>query len=102
MISRKGGHTLGGGGSTRDFRAGQPHLHPAISAFRKSALVYNACRVPLDSPCINVMEGFFDVFHLHQKGYPATVALMGSTASNDQIAWLQASSKHESRGEVPR
>jgi DNA primase len=63
------------------------------SALRKSALVYNAHRIPRGAPCINVVEGFFDVFHLHENGYPATVALMGSTGSDSQLGRLTASGK---------
>jgi len=56
--------------------------------FHKSAVTYNAWRIPDAADTIIVVEGFFDVFHLHQSGFPNTVALMGSSASPRQMQWL--------------
>ncbi len=43
------------------------------TGFRKSLILYNLHRIT--SRSIIVLEGFFDVFRLHQLGCPNTVAL---------------------------
>ncbi|MBI3925896.1 MAG: toprim domain-containing protein, partial [Armatimonadetes bacterium] len=60
--------------------------------FPKGQVLFNAWRQAGAAELI-VVEGFFDVFCLHQHGYPQAVALMGSTASPAQSAWLVSSQK---------
>ena len=57
--------------------------------FKKSEIVYNYHRVKNmnNKEMIVVVEGYFDVFKLHQEGYPA-VALMGSSISKKQVELL--------------
>lgn len=58
--------------------------------FPKSRVVYGL-RQALDTPAgqpIIVTEGAFKVFYLAQHGYPATVALLGSSLSDEQSAIL--------------
>jgi DNA primase len=55
--------------------------------FNKSQVVYNLHQAK-DYPELILVEGFFDVFKLHQNGYPNVVALMGSTISNKQAKLL--------------
>jgi len=55
--------------------------------FHKRHILYNLHRTTQYSELI-LVEGFFDVFKLHQNGYPNVVALMGSTISNHQARLL--------------
>ena len=52
--------------------------------FVKSAVVYNLQRQMQDPEFLIVVESYLSVFRLHQLGYPNTVALMGSSLSEDQ------------------
>ncbi|MHB2019467.1 MAG: toprim domain-containing protein [Candidatus Xenobia bacterium] len=61
--------------------------------FGKSHVLFNAWRVVPGPEELVVVEGFFDVFRLHQQGYPTVVALMGTTTSSSQLAWLTASGR---------
>jgi DNA primase len=57
--------------------------------FRKSLVLFNLCRVvKTRARTVIVVEGFFDALSVHQAGYPAVVALMGSTLSRHQADLL--------------
>jgi DNA primase len=58
--------------------------------FLKSSVLFNACRISTTAPVVIVVEGFFDVFRLHQAGFPNTVALMGCYAGTHQVSQLLA------------
>jgi DNA primase len=50
--------------------------------FRKSLVLFNLHRVRGSGLRQAILvEGFFDCLHLHQAGFPQTLALMGSSAS---------------------
>lgn len=54
--------------------------------FKKRLELYNldrAIKEPMDRPLV-IVEGFFDVIHLHQLGCRRVVALMGSSLSLEQ------------------
>lgn len=58
--------------------------------FRKSLLLFNLHRVRRGgSRQAILVEGFFDCFHLHQAGFPQTLALMGSSVSAVQQELLR-------------
>jgi DNA primase len=53
--------------------------------FRKSLELFNLHRVlSLEADTVIVVEGFFDTAKVHQAGYAAVVALMGSAMSQEQ------------------
>ena len=54
--------------------------------FKKSHVLFNLHRTQEDH--LVLVEGFFDVFRLHQAGFPDSVALMGSSMSSEQEALL--------------
>lgn len=54
------------------------------TGFHKSVEVYNFHRVPPGQALVIVVESFLSVWALHQAGYPAAVALMGSALSQAQ------------------
>jgi DNA primase catalytic core len=57
--------------------------------FRKSLVLFNLHRVlKTGGRTVIVVEGFFDAIAVHQGGYPAVVALMGSTLSRHQADLL--------------
>jgi 5S rRNA maturation endonuclease (ribonuclease M5) len=57
--------------------------------FRKSLVLFNLCRVlKTRARTVIVVEGFFDALSVHQAGYTAVVALMGSTLSRHQADLL--------------
>lgn len=57
--------------------------------FRKSQVLFNLHRACASGArTVIVVEGFFDTFAVHQAGYPAVVALMGSTLSAQQAELL--------------
>jgi DNA primase len=59
------------------------------AGFKKSQVLFNlhrACATGVRT--VIVVEGFFDTFAVHQAGYPAVVALMGSTLSARQAELL--------------
>ncbi len=63
--------------------------------FHKQLLLYNLHRArdeAAESGELVLVEGFFDVFQLHQAGYPNTVALMGCAMSLEQEALIRADS----------
>lgn len=51
--------------------------------FHKSAVVYNLHRQK-PGPGLIIVESYLSVYHLHQLGYPCTVALLGSAMSEEQ------------------
>jgi DNA primase len=58
--------------------------------FRKSLVLFNLHRARASGARdVIVVEGFFDTFAMHQAGYPAVVALMGSTLSPYQADLLR-------------
>lgn len=56
--------------------------------FRKSLELFNLHRVPKDAKSVVLVEGYFDVFKLHQCGIPNVVAAMGASLSDWQQALL--------------
>jgi DNA primase len=57
--------------------------------FRKSLVLFNLHRaLTTGARTVIVVEGFFDALAVHQAGYPAVVALMGSTLSRSQADLL--------------
>lgn len=59
------------------------------TGFRKSLVLFNLHRVlKTGARTVIVVEGFFDTFAVHQAGYRAVVALMGSTLSTHQAELL--------------
>lgn len=55
------------------------------AGFKKSQVLFNLHRAcATGARTVIVVEGFFDTFAVHQAGYPAVVALMGSTLSAHQ------------------
>lgn len=59
------------------------------AGFRKSLALFNLHRATVATAhTVIVVEGFFDTFAVHQAGFPAVVALMGSTMSLRQADLL--------------
>ncbi|MGQ0736604.1 MAG: toprim domain-containing protein [Acidobacteriota bacterium] len=59
------------------------------TGFRKSLVLFNLHRVlHTGARTVIVVEGFFDALAVHQAGYHAVVALMGSTLSRPQTDLL--------------
>jgi DNA primase len=59
------------------------------TGFRKSLVLFNLHRVlTMDARTVIVVEGFFDALAVHQAGYRAVVALMGSSVSRPQADLL--------------
>ncbi len=57
--------------------------------FKKSFVLFNLHRAREHAEAgLIVVEGFFDCFKVHQAGFPNVVALMGSQASDAQVALL--------------
>jgi len=52
--------------------------------FVKSAVIYNLHRQMQDPEFLIVVESYLSVYRLHQLGHPNTVAIMGSSLSEDQ------------------
>jgi DNA primase len=68
---------------------GQDPKYRFPTGFRKSLVLFNLHRVlPTGARTVIVVEGFFDGLAVHQAGYPAVVALMGSTLSRQQAELL--------------
>jgi len=68
---------------------GQDPKYRFPAGFRKSLALFNLHRVlQTGARTVIVVEGFFDMFAVHQAGYPAVVALMGSTLSRPQADLL--------------
>jgi DNA primase len=59
-----------------------------VYEFSKGAFLFNANRIEAPASDLIVVEGFFSVFHLHQRGWPKTVALMGSSCSPEQAGLI--------------
>jgi DNA primase len=62
------------------------------TGFRKSDVLFNLNRVS-KSDIVIVVEGFFDCMKVHQAGFQAVVALMGSSLSSRQQELLRAFEK---------
>lgn len=61
------------------------------AGFRKAQVLFNLDRaVETDNSNVIVVEGFFDALKVHQAGYPAVVALMGSAFSQRQSELLSS------------
>jgi len=68
---------------------GQEPKYRFPAGFRKSLVLFNLHRaLGTEARTVIVVEGFFDTLAVHQAGYPAVVALMGSTISRYQAALL--------------
>ncbi|MGH9371237.1 MAG: toprim domain-containing protein [Vicinamibacterales bacterium] len=68
---------------------GQEPKYRFPRGFRKSVVLFNLHRVlKTAARTVIVVEGFFDAFAVHQAGFPAVVALMGSTLSRPQADLL--------------
>jgi DNA primase len=68
---------------------GQEPKYRFPTGFRKSLMLFNLHRVLThQTRTVIVVEGFFDAMAVHQAGYPAVVALMGSTLSRTQADLL--------------
>jgi DNA primase len=64
---------------------GEPPKYQLPRGFYKRLVLFNFHRVrSLENPMVIVVEGFFDVFKLHQAGFPNVVALIGSSMSKEQ------------------
>jgi DNA primase len=68
-----------------------------LHEFSKSVFLFNGFRVPKPVHDLIVVEGFFDLFHLHQHGYRNVVALMGATCSADQARLIVALTADDGR-----
>lgn len=68
---------------------GQEPKYRFPAGFRKSRVLFNLHRaIATNTSTVIVVEGFFDTIAVHQAGYPAVVALMGSTLSACQADLL--------------
>lgn len=63
---------------------GDRERNGVVYVFRKALLLYNAHRVERPVGDLIVVEGFASVWWLWQWGYPAAVAVMGSSCSDEQ------------------
>ena len=57
--------------------------------FHKQLEIFNLHRVPA-TKLVVLVEGYFDVMHLHQCGWPNTVATMGASISKRQVELIAA------------
>ncbi|MBW3599729.1 MAG: toprim domain-containing protein [Planctomycetes bacterium] len=81
-------------GDDHDEAAGKPR-YKWPEGFPKSRVLYGlreALAGPSNSPLL-VVEGPFDVYHVVQAGFPATVAVLGSALSDEQAALLAATGR---------
>jgi DNA primase len=68
---------------------GQEPKYRFPAGFRKSLVLFNLHRAKAaKASTVVVVEGFFDAIAVHQAGYPAVVALMGSALSHPQADLL--------------
>ena len=68
---------------------GQEPKYRFPAGFRKSLILFNLHRaIATKTNTVIVVETFFDAIVVHQAGYPAVVALMGSTLSPRQAELL--------------
>jgi DNA primase len=71
------------------------YLFPA--GLKKSALLFNFHRVKKaakEVASIIIVEGFFDCMKVHQAGFRETVALMGSSISDEQVRQVVCNFSH--------
>jgi DNA primase len=60
------------------------------AGFHKSRVLYNLHRaLGRQGRALILVEGFFDVFKIHQAGYPQVAALMGSRLSDGQASLIR-------------
>lgn len=70
---------------------GQAPKYRFPAGFRKSLVLFNLHRaIASQARTVVVVEGFFDAIAVQQAGFPAVVALMGSTISRRQADLLSA------------
>lgn len=67
------------------------YLFPA--GFNKSDHIYNFHRVSENDDCVYIVEGFFDVFRLHDLNVKA-ISIMGTTLSKKQLDLLKTLNTH--------
>ena len=80
---------------------GQEPKYRFPAGFRKSLVLFNLHRaLGTEARTVIVVEGFFDTLAVHQSGYPAVVALMGSTISRYQADFLWSGGR-ELRDDAP-
>lgn len=81
-------------GNDFDEAAGRPRYRWP-DGFPKSRVVYGLREMPraTDSAPLIVVEGPFKVYHLVQAGFMSTVAVMGSSLSDEQAAILVATGR---------
>ena len=81
-IQNEHGQTMAYAGRSID---GTPPKYKLPAGFRKSLLLFNLHRaVASGEKTVVVVEGYFDCLRVHQAGFPAVVALMGSSLSPSQ------------------
>ncbi|MBW3600145.1 MAG: toprim domain-containing protein [Planctomycetes bacterium] len=81
-------------GADHDEAAGRPR-YKWPEGFPKHRVLYGlreALAVPSDSPLF-VVEGPFDLYHTVQAGFPATVAVLGSSLSDEQATLLASTGR---------
>jgi len=76
---------------------GERQREGRIIRFEKTRLLYNAHRIKPPINMLFIVEGFASVWWLHQKGYVNPVALMGSSASEEQVRLCLSYLHEESR-----
>ena len=85
-IRNDAGELIAYAGRSIDDKSGPKYKVP--SGFKKSAVVYNLDEVKKlpaeERKRVVVVEGFFDCLKVWQSGFPAVVALMGASLSEDQ------------------
>jgi DNA primase len=81
-------------GDDYDEAAGKPRYRWP-DGFQKSRVVYGLREMPrsAESVPLIVVEGAFKVYHLVQAGFASTVAVMGSSLSDEQAAILVATGR---------
>ena len=87
------GRVLGFGARKLHGQGGPKYLNsPASTIFRKGDLLFGAHRArtaAAKAGVVIVVEGYTDVLAMHQGGLPNTVALMGTSINEHQIAVLK-------------
>jgi 5S rRNA maturation endonuclease (ribonuclease M5) len=70
---------------------GQEPKYRFPAGFRKSLVLFNLHRaIATKAHTVILVEGFFDAIAVYQAGYPAVIALMGSTLSRTQADLLRS------------
>jgi DNA primase len=68
---------------------GRREVEGGIVEFRKSAFLYNGHQITAPVDDLLVVEGFASVWWLTQNGYCEVVAVMGSSASDEQLRLIE-------------